>query len=230
MPRAATASRTHASTTAAASSVSTPTKAASYASLFTPVAYLNLAGAYTRFDTLNGERPAVLAGETLRFAPQGHAWAASATAGTLFHAGTLTWGPVAGLSYVDAIVDPYAETGEPLLAQSVARQSVESLVGRAGLQANVAIPVGGLTLRPNLLVEAEREFLDTKRSVETSFLSAGLPIAAALAGYTGTYGRIGLGAAMDVTRAVSGVLDVQTTVGRGNGEDHSVVLKVNAAF
>ncbi len=201
-----------------------------YASLFSPLAYLDVTGAYSRFDSQAGERAAVLTGDIIRFTPNGHAWSAGASTGVTLHAGSLIWGPVAGLNFTNAVVDAYTESGEALLTQSVARQSVDSLVGQAGLQASIDARVAGIKLRPHWLLAAEREFLDTRRSAQTSFLSAGLPIADPLTGYTGTYGRVGFGAAADMTRTLTGLIDLQADFGRAKGEDGSVLLKVNAAF
>jgi outer membrane lipase/esterase len=201
-----------------------------YASLFNRWAYVDLSGAYSRFDGQQGSRPGVLAGDTIHFSPQGHAWAAGASTGLTLHAGNLVYGPVAGVAYTNAVVDPYTESGEPLVIQSVAQQNVDSLVGRAGLQATVEGTVGGFSIRPHWMLAAEREFLDTRREVETSFLSAGLPITDPLRGFTGTYGRLGVGAAADLGRALTATVDFQATFGRGNGEDQSTVLKLNMAF
>jgi outer membrane lipase/esterase len=201
-----------------------------YAAAFTPIAYADLAGAFSGFDNTAGSRPGVMQGGGLRFRPQGHAWSLRGDAGLTLQAGSLTWGPVGGIEFTDAVVDSYSETGEPLLTQSVARQNVDSLVGRAGLQASLDLTVLGIPVRPRGLLEAEREFLDTRREVETSFLSAGLPVYDTLAGYTATYGRVGAGAAANVTRMITALVDFQAVFGRGNGEDRSVVLKVDAAF
>lgn len=201
-----------------------------YASLSSSAAYVDITGAYSRFGSGSGERPGVLAGDVLRFSPGGRAWSAGASTGLTLHAGNLVWGPVGALDFTNAAVSPYGESGEALLTQTVARQSVDSLVGQAGLQAAVDTSVAGLRVRPHWLLAAEREFLDARRIVQTSFTSAGLPIGDALAGYTGTYGRIGFGAVAGLGRALTATIDAQATFGRGNGEDHSVLLKLDAAF
>jgi outer membrane autotransporter protein len=172
----------------------------------------------------------VLAGDTISFSPQGHAWSAGASTGLTLRAGNLVYGPIVGVSYTNVVVDPYTESGEPLVIQSVAQQNLDSLVGRAGLQANVAGTLGGFSIRPHWMLAVEREFLDARREVDTSFLSAGLPITDQVRGFTGTYGRLGVGAVADLGRALSATVDFQATFGRGNGEDQSTVVKLNLAF
>jgi outer membrane lipase/esterase len=205
-----------------------------YATGFTQLAYADVAASYSGFSAGSGERPAVLPGEAIGFAPAGHGWTLRGGTGLTLHEARLIWGPVAGLSYTHAIVGAYGESGseigEPLLTQSVAHQTADSLVGQAGLRAATTLRLGGLAVAPHALLAAEREFLDGTRSVETEFFSAGLPVYDRLAGYTRTYGRAGVGLAANMTRMLTGTVDFQSSFGRGNGEDRALVAKLTATF
>lgn len=150
----------------------------------------------------------MLANQTLNVAANGHAWTGAAGAGYIMRSGNLGWGPAGALTYSNALVDPYTETGDPLLTQSVGGQSMDSLTGRAGLQATLYYTLPGVSIRPHTGIFAEREFLDGNRALNTDFTSAGLPLANEIAGYTSTYGRIQAGLAADIGRQIAAVFDV----------------------
>jgi outer membrane lipase/esterase len=201
-----------------------------YASYTYGGAYLDAAGAYSRFSARSDERPGVLAGQILDYAAAGHSWTGAGGAGYLMHLGAFAWGPAAALTYTTASVDPYTETGNALLTQSVARQNVDSLTGRAGLQATAYVTLPGVSLRPHTAIFAEREFLDGARTLDTTFTSAELPLANVIDGYTGTYGRIQAGVGADIGPRITALFDVEATFGRGNGDDKSVMLKLAGVF
>lgn len=201
-----------------------------YASYASNGAYLDITGAYGSFASRSGERAGVLANQSLDFAANGHTWTGAANAGYIMHAGNLGWGPTGALTYSNALLNPYTETGDPLLTQSVGGQSVDSLTGRAGMQATLYYTLPGVSIRPHTGIFAEREFLDGNRALNTDFTSAGLPLANEIAGYTSTYGRIQAGLAADIGRQIAAVFDVEASFGRGDGEDRSVMVKLAGTF
>jgi outer membrane lipase/esterase len=201
-----------------------------YASYSLGGAYLDAAGAYSRFSARSDERAGILAGQVVGYAARGHAWTGAGGAGYLMRLGGFAWGPAAALTYTSASVDPYTEAGNALLTQAVARQTVYSLTGRAGLQATAHMNLPGLSLRPHTAIFAEREFLDGARTLDTAFTSAELPLANVIDGYTGTYGRMQAGIGADIEPRVTALFDVEATFGRGNGDDKSVMLKLSGVF
>jgi outer membrane lipase/esterase len=200
-----------------------------YAGLSDGVLHADLVGAYSGFSSNGSHRPGVV-GETILTDPSGHAWSVAGALGARYHAGALTWGPVAALTWAGAVVGAYTETGDALLVQQVDRQDVDSLRGRAGLEGRVAFDAGGWRLAPHGALSAEREFLDTARDIGTGFPSAGLPLSTRVGGYGGTYGRLDAGLDAALGGALGAALDLTDTFGRGNGEDRAVYLKLQASF
>jgi outer membrane lipase/esterase len=201
-----------------------------YASYFGPSFYVDATGAYSRYEGRTATRPGFLAGDVLSFSPQGHGFSGGLSGGYILHDQSLSWGPIAGVTYVDARVHQYTESGEPLVIQTVDAQEAKSLLGHAGFEATIDTTAGGFSFKPHVSLQGDREFMDGARYVDTSFVSAGLPLATKLAGYGATFGVIDAGIASDLTSALSAQVDVQTTFGRGNGDDHSVLLKLDLAL
>jgi outer membrane autotransporter protein len=88
----------------------------------------------------------------------GTAITAGAKAGYLFPLGGLSVGPVAGINYAKAELDPYTETGDPVLTLNVEDQDVSALVGSAGVEARGSFDSGGLAVSPYVALTAEKDF------------------------------------------------------------------------
>jgi outer membrane lipase/esterase len=78
---------------------------------------------------------------------------AGGEAGYLFGMGGAKVGPVVGVQYARAKIDPYAETGDPLLTLDVARQRASEFLGFAGLEAQFKTGIGDSFVK--LLAEKE---------------------------------------------------------------------------
>lgn len=169
-------------------------------------------------------RPGVV--DPLNGATGGDSVAVAAKAGYLFDTfGPVRLGPIVGLTYATTRVGAYTERGDPVLTQSVGATGLESLVGRAGVQVRAApFPLVGLPVRAFVNVTAEHEFLDSGRTLTTSFTSTPLlPILTPLGrGARGTYGLVEAGLAADVTPGVSLTLTGGTTFARTGGDGYAV--------
>lgn len=88
----------------------------------------------------------------------GSAITAGAKAGYLIPLGGLSVGPVVGVNYAKADLDPYTETGDPVLTLNVEEQEVSALVGSAGVEARGSFNSGGLAVSPYVSLTAEKDF------------------------------------------------------------------------
>jgi phospholipase/lecithinase/hemolysin len=101
-----------------------------------------------------------IAGET-----DGTGFVAGAELGYLFGFSAARVGPVAGVQYARAKLDAYTETGDPVLTLNVSDQRTSETIGYAGLEAQFAADVGGLSARPYLSLLAEKELKSSTRPI-----------------------------------------------------------------
>ncbi len=201
-----------------------------YASLRQAGFFADLTGSYGHFDTNTAWRPGVLNSGNVTFSPNANGYAAAVSGGYMVTTGPVQLGPIAALNYTRADIDSYTENGEPLITQRVASQGVDSLTGRLGVAATYGAGLPAWAPRPTLSISAEHEFMNGSRTIDSSFLSAGLPIHTTIAGYGGTYGRAGLGVTESFGGVVTGLVDLETTFGSSYGSDQSVLAKLTASF
>ncbi|MCQ8277854.1 autotransporter domain-containing protein [Acetobacteraceae bacterium KSS8] len=192
--------------------------------------FAGLAGSYTALRGAQGSRTGLLAGERIDGAPDGEAGSVAAALGYRLQSGRFRIGPVARFAYTHASLDGYTETGEPVLVQHVGRQSLDSVLGRAGLEADARFRVPLGTLMPYAGIAAAREFLDGSRTLDTSFVSAGLPIRTALPGYGETFGVAGGGLSLSSTRGNGVDLGFQSSFARRDVVQRDVLLRVHLRF
>ena len=201
-----------------------------YASLRQAGLFADFTASYGRFDASTAWRTGVLGSGNVDFKPDANGYAVAVGVGYLVSAGPVQVGPIAALNYTRADIGAYTESGEPLITQRVANQGVDSLTGRAGFAATYGAGLPAWAPRPTLSISAEHEFMNGSRTIDSSFLSAGLPIRTSIAGYGGTYGRAGLGVTESFGATLSGLVDLETTFGSGYGSDQSALAKLTAAF
>lgn len=174
-------------------------------------------------NSFNVTRPGIIS--TITASPNGQSYVAGFDSGYLFNMPGFRIGPIIGLTFVDSQVNAYAESGDPLITQSVAGQHEHSLAGDAGLQARfpVALPTG-LVVSPYVDLTAERNLLGNSRVLTTAFTAApALPIYSSVAGSgTGTYGRVSGGLSGNITPSLSAAIQADVTFARPGGNDYGV--------
>jgi outer membrane lipase/esterase len=144
---------------------------------------------------------------------------AGAQAGFLFGVGGAQIGPVVGVRYVDADLDGYTESGDPVLTLNVEAQEVTSLVGHAGIEARGTLDVEGLAVRPYASASIEREFDDDGRTIRYALTAApGIVNRWVLPGHSDEiYGRLTGGVNFELGSAISLQAQATGTLGQDGG-------------
>jgi outer membrane lipase/esterase len=196
-----------------------------YAAFFQPTYYLDLSVALGA-DDYKTSRDAVLAG-SVGGKPAGSSTVLSAETGYVFSAGTLTYGPVAGLQFTDVGLRAYTETGDAALTQSVGAQTFNQTIADIG--ATAAIKLGAW--QPHITATADHLLSGNGGNFNSNFADEPtVQLTTSYGGATKTWGEIsgGLSAALNSRTSVS--LDAATTVGKTDGEDHEVSGDLRVAF
>ncbi|MBX9592088.1 MAG: autotransporter domain-containing protein [Hyphomonadaceae bacterium] len=175
-------------------------------------------------------RPGII--DTIRGSTDATSFAAAAKGGYLFDFGSLRAGPIAGLTYIHARVDGYTETGDPLLAFTVAGQTLESITGNVGVQVRAPFMAGGNVVSPFLNVTLEHQFGDTTRTLTASLVQAPiLPILTPVSNFDSrTYGRVEGGVTFEIGPNVSATINASSTFAREEGNDWRVSTGLNYRF
>ncbi|GLS44250.1 autotransporter domain-containing protein [Methylobacterium brachythecii] len=176
-------------------------------------------------------RPGVL-NDRLTASPSGDTFTAAARVGYLFDFGSFKAGPVAEMAYAHVNVDPYAESGDPLLTIGVRRQSLEGLTAGGGVQIRSALPIFGGLASPFLNVTAQHDFLDGVRTVSSFQTYAPALLIRTQTGRLNddVYGRIAGGLDFDLGNGFSGLLTGSTSFARSGGDDRTVSAGVRYRF
>ena len=192
---------------------------AAFASLNQPNWYVDVTAGYG-FDDYKTRRDGLV--DQLTANPGGNTFFAAAKGAYLFNVGGFRLGPLASLTYGKVWIDNYAESGDPLLTQSVNGQSTDSLVGAAGIQVRRPFAIAGHAISPFANLTAEREFMGGSRSLVTAQTYAlDLPTTPRIGGYGGgTYGRFAAGASIELGAGLSAMLNGSSTFARKNGDDY----------
>ncbi len=156
---------------------------------------------------------------------------AAGRAGYLVDAGPVRIGPIAGLAYTRAVVQPYTETGDILITMAVDRQALDNLTGDAGLQLRFPFVLGTGLYSPFINVTAEHDFLGSGRTVTTTQVTTPLlPVLTAIPDRARTYGRVAAGIAAIISGNVSATVNASTTFARDGGNDAAVSSGIKVAF
>jgi outer membrane lipase/esterase len=151
--------------------------------------------------------------------------------GRLFDVGGFRLGPIAGLTYVRAVIHGYIETGDTLLTMMVDRQSLDDLTAHAGVEVRYPFILGDIFLNPFVDVTAEHQFLGSGRIVTTTQVTTPvLPVLTAVPDADRTYGKVVAGVAAAITKSLSASLTASTTFGRDGTDDTVVSTGVKVAF
>jgi len=90
-----------------------------------------------------------------------------------FHRGNWTFGPSAGLTYVNLGMDSFTESGANSADLSVNSQSANSLRSRLGGTISYRTEIGSVVVTPHLSAYWQHEFLDNSTNITSAFV--GLP-------------------------------------------------------
>ena len=204
---------------------------AAYLSYATRAWFFDALAAYGAID-LDLTRPGVNAGETVRGSTNGGALAVAARSGYLFDLGKVRAGPIAGLTYVRARIDGYAETGNDPFTMIVGDQTVDSLTGSAGLRFLAPFQTGGMLLVPYLNVTLEHQFGDDKAELTTSLTgSPASPLSVSFPTFGARdYGKVEGGLTVELAPEASVSLSGASTFARDDGQDYRVSAGLNYRF
>jgi len=156
---------------------------------------------------------------------------AAARGGYLFDVGRLRAGPIAGLTYMHAVIQGYTEAGDILLTMMVDRQTINALTGNAGLQLRLPFVTEMVLYSPFINLTAEQDFAGSARNVTTTLVTAPLlPILTPVSAQDRTYGRVAAGIGAGIAGNINATLTVTSTFARAGGNDFAVSSGIRAAF
>jgi outer membrane lipase/esterase len=100
-------------------------------------------------------------------------------------------GPILGARYSNTRINGYSEQGDPLLNQTVYSQTINSLIGRAGVGLRSPLSLGGVTLNSWANLTVDHEFGSDTRNITTALSDApGLPITTTVDPVSKTFYRL----------------------------------------
>ena len=133
-----------------------------------------------------------------------------------------TWihGPFARVTYQQAKVDGYSESGTSSSAMTFDRQKRNSLMSSIGWQASGAIG----SVRPFGRVTWEKEYNDDHRSVRAGLVSMPGNFSIPVFGSDDSYALFNVGASADLGTLVTGFVSVSATAGKDDGNYRAVTV------
>jgi uncharacterized protein YhjY with autotransporter beta-barrel domain len=134
--------------------------------------YANFNGDYVH-NAYTQSRVIGFLGQIANSAPEGNQGTANLDGGYDFHAGALTYGPLAGVQYTHLTVDGYQETGS-IADLNVNDDQSDSLRSRLGGRVSYAFADAGMIFTPHLDASWQHEFLDQGRGITSSLNGSGL--------------------------------------------------------
>jgi autotransporter-associated beta strand protein len=136
--------------------------------------YANGIFTYTRND-YSTDRDIIFPGvnRTATGSPSGDQFGGDLDGGYEFHKGNWTFGPSAGLTYVNLGIDSFNESGAGAANLSINSESAESLRSRLGGTVRYDAKIGSLVVTPHASAYWQHEFLDGGNFITSQF--EGLP-------------------------------------------------------
>jgi len=136
--------------------------------------YANAVATYTR-NEYSTDRKIVIPGvnRTASSSTGGNQFGGDLDGGYEFHRKNWTFGPSAGLTYVNLGIDNFNESGAGAANLSVNSQSTDSLRSRLGGTVRYAAKVGSVVLTPHINAFWQHEFLNSPALITSAF--QGLP-------------------------------------------------------
>lgn len=183
-----------------------------YASFTYPHLLTDIVATYG-YNNYRIDRPGVV--DTIRGSTTGDTFTVGVKSAYLFDVGAVRIGPLAGLVYDYTNVNPYTETGDPIITQFVARQKLEGLTGSAGVQVRAPFMVGTLPVNSFVNLTAEHDFLGGARTLlAAETVALALPIYTVVAGNPDrTYGKVVGGLSTALSGNVNAMLTAAGTFG-----------------
>lgn len=143
--------------------------------------------------------------------------------------GPLSVGPTLGIRYAETEIEGYKEEGAGPLNLTVEDQEAESLIGSVGAQATLRFESDVGVIAPHLRVSFEREFDNEDRSILARLPGGQLASVTAEADDEDVV-VVGGGVAVQFSGTFSAVIDYEASIGRDDGEDHSIHGRLRIAF
>jgi len=206
-------------------------QAAIYATAFADGWYGSLSGtyAYDTWDKVN--RNVFLGGQTAAAQTNGHVLGGKLDGGYVMRAGDLSFGPTAELRLADYRIGSYTEHGAVGVNQEVDGQSLTSTIAQFGVQATWTTSIGSYAVTPQLRASFDHEFRQPTRAIVTRIASQlSTSVTTDLSPDGQDWARLGAGVAVQMTDAVSALIDFDTSAGRSGGEDYNALLRLKASF
>jgi outer membrane lipase/esterase len=206
-------------------------QAAIYATAFVGGWYGSLAGtyAYEEWDKLN--RNVVIGNQVASASTNGHVLGGKLESGYVVQMGDWSFGPAAELRAAGYHIGSYTERGTFGLNQEVDSQNTASVVGQFGVQAALATMIGDYAVTPQLRLNYDHEFHGSPRAIVTRIASQlSTSVTTDLAPEGDNYARVGVGVDVKLNSRFSALVDFDSTVGRGDGEDYSMLARLKGSF
>jgi outer membrane lipase/esterase len=201
-----------------------------YGALFGEHWYGSVAGfyAYQDWDKLN--RNTNVAGQIAAASTSGTDIGAKLELGYMFHEGSMAFGPVAEMRYARISINAYTEQGAVALNEAVDDQGFASIVSQVGGQISTAFDMDGVIWKPTLHAawdhqyEGSRDVFSRLASLPQASIDTVLPKSG------DNWARVGLGLNVQANSRVSVVGDVDGSLGRGDGQDVSGMVRLIYQF
>ena len=168
--------------------------------------------------------------DTITASPDGNNFVAAWKAGYLFDTAIVRLGPIVGLNYSRIWINAYVESGDPLLTQAVAKQTLDGSTASAGVQFRLPALSWARGFNPFLNLTAEQEFGGNARVITTAQTYAlALPIATQVTdGHSQTYGKVAAGTTVNLGGRFSAMINAESTFARDGGNLFAVTAGFSA--
>jgi uncharacterized protein YhjY with autotransporter beta-barrel domain len=156
----------------------------------------------------------------------------SAYSGYDFAFGNATVGPRFGVSYRDATIDGFRESGNTGLELAYDNQNTVSLTINPGIYGAIAISTGLGVIVPQATVEYVHEFMDDQRSVGFGFVQdlGGRKFRYQTDPPDRDYMNVALGVSMIFSGGTTGFVNFRELIAYRDRSSHAVTLGVRFAF
>jgi outer membrane lipase/esterase len=206
-------------------------QAAVYATAYMGGWYGSLAGTYTYEEWGKLDRNVVIGNETASATTDGHVLGGKLEGGYVMQMGEWSFGPSAEIRAAGYHIGSYTEHGAPGLNQEVDSQNTASVVGQFGVQAALSTMLGDYAVTPQVRLDFDHEFHGATRAIVTRIASQlSTSVTTDLAPEGDNYARIGVGVGVKLSDRFSALVDFDSTVGRGDGEDYSMLARLKGSF
>jgi len=151
------------------------------------------------------------------------------TGGYNFHVDNFTFGPTAGLRFLDTEIEDFEETGAGALNLDVDNMEADAAIGSFGAQASARFALGdGSLIVPQLAISYEHDFADDHFGF-TSRLPGGQPVTRRIGVGQDDAAVIDGGVSLALVNGISAQLGGRVSLGR-DGDDHSVRGRLRYSF